>query len=221
MPWFIRAYVGQPKTVIYESVDGRRFSFSGGDPNWRNQNPGNLVPGKVSSRNGAIGKAGQFAIFPSYESGHVALLDSLKNVYGEKSISQMIQRYAPTNENKTDVYLKFLQKQTGIKDSTKIKNLTPIQFEKIWKAIEKYEGTQKGKITELTDKKQIDAVRKNKKGTITHYHIEEVGWITKEQAIQLTKAGKIDAVIATSRAGNLFLRMRPDETVENNLKYKG
>jgi len=221
LPLFIRAFAGKSREVIYESADGRRFSFSGGDPNWRNHNPGNLVPGKVSSRNGAIGKAGQFAIFPSYEAGHSALLDSLKNIYGEKSISEMIQGYAPNIENNTSEYFKFLQKQTGVKDGTKIKNFTPIQFEKLWKAIERYEGTKKGKITELTNKKQIDAVRKNKKGTITHYRVEDMGWITKDEAIQLTEEGKIDAVVATSRSGNLFLRMRPDVVLVNNLKYKG
>jgi hypothetical protein len=64
-------------------------------------------------------------------------------------------------------------------------------------------------------------VRKNKKGTITHYRVEDMGWITKDEAIQLTEEGKIDAVVATSRSGNLFLRMRPDVVLVNNLKYKG
>lgn len=220
-PIFIRAYPGERNSVIYEAADGKKFVFSGGDPNWRNQNPGNLVPGNVSARNGAIGKAGKFAVFPTQEAGHAALLDSLKNVYGGKSLSRMIRGYAPKHENKTQRYLKFLRKETGVKDETKIKDFTPEQFEKLWRAIEKYEGSKKGTVTELPAKKQIDGIRKNKKGTIIAYHVEGLGWISKPQGIRLAQAREIDAVVATSRSGNKFLRTRPDIFIENNLENKG
>jgi Protein of unknown function (DUF3892) len=221
MPKYIKAEAAPNKSVLYYTDDGTRFLFSGGDPAWRNQNPGNLVPGNVSARNGAIGKAGKFAVFPTREAGHAALLDSLKNVHGEKSLAGMIGRYAPKKENKTAKYLKFLKKQTGVKDQKKINDFTPQEFEKLWRAIEKYEGGKQGSITELPPKKQIDGVRKNKKGTITAYHIEGMGWLSKPEAIRLTKSGEIDAVVATSRSGNPFLRTRPDVIVENNLEKLG
>ena len=221
LPVFVRAYPGKQGSVIYESSDGEKFVFSGGDPNWRNQNPGNLVPGKVSARNGAIGKAGKFAVFPTREAGHAALLDSLRNVYGEKSLFQMIHGYAPKHENKTSRYLRFLQQKTEVKNEKKIKDFTTEQFEKLWKAIERYEGNKEGTISEVPTKNQIDAVRKNKKGTIVAYRVAGIGWITKTKAIKMARKGKIDAVVATSRSGNAFLRTRPDITVENNLENMG
>ncbi len=55
---FIKATPGSNNSVIYEAEDGRTVYFLKGDRAWRNNNPGNLVPGDVSKRNGAIGKAG-------------------------------------------------------------------------------------------------------------------------------------------------------------------
>jgi predicted DNA-binding protein (MmcQ/YjbR family) len=80
---------------------------------------------------------------------------------------------------------------------------------------------RKGKIIELKVKQKINGIRKNKKGTITAYHVEGMGWISKVEAIRLTKAEKIDAVVATSRSGNIFLRTRPDVRIENNLEEMG
>ena len=94
---FGKALPGPGNSVIYEGADGKKYKYSGGDRAWRNNNPGNLVPGIVSKRNGVIGKAGGFAVFPSYESGHAALLDSLKSMHGNKNLKEMIGVYARKN----------------------------------------------------------------------------------------------------------------------------
>jgi hypothetical protein len=47
-----------------------------------------------------------------------------------------------------------------------------------------------------------------------------LGWLRKAEAIGFTRAGEIDAVIATSKSGKPFLRTRPDVTVVNNLENK-
>ncbi len=222
MPRFVRAEAGPNNSVIYYSDDGSQFIYSGGDRNWRNQNPGNLVPGKISRQNGAIGKAGGFAVFPTRDDGEAALRDSLKSTYGDKSLRQMIRAYAPGEDsNPTAVYLRYLQLQTGVKTERKIKDFTAEQFEKLWRAIARFEGKKEGTITEILAKKQINGVRKNKKGIIIAYHVEDIGWISKPQAIRLAKSGKLDAVVATSRSGNLFLRMRPDTSEVNNLGNMG
>jgi hypothetical protein len=69
MAKYIKAEAGPGNSVIYTDTSGKQWQFEGGNRPWRNQNPGNLVPGKVSKRNGAIGKAGGFAVFPDYETG--------------------------------------------------------------------------------------------------------------------------------------------------------
>lgn len=204
---FISAEAGPGNSVIYTDSDGKRFKFSGGNRTWRNGNPGNLRPGAVSRRNGQIGVAGRFAVFPDYETGHAALLDSLKVAHGNESLETMIKAYAPPKENKTKRYLRFLQKRTEVKGKTKIQDFTAEQFEKLWRAIEDMEGKPKaGKVTELPSKKKIHGIRKNKKGTIVAYQVEGLGWIGKARAIALTRAGKIDAIVATSRSGHQFLR---------------
>lgn len=133
----------------------------------------------------------------------------------------MIKDFAPSHENDTIRYLRFLRKRTGVKNDRKIRDFTEVEFEKLWKAIELMEGKKRGKIRELSEKSAIIKVLKNKKGTITAYFIEGLGWVSKAQGIALAKAGKVDAVIAVSRSGNPFLRAHPDVIVENNLKNLG
>lgn len=220
MPIYIKETEGPKRTVIYTDRDGRVWVFSGGNRPWRNQNPGNLVPGDVSKRNGAIGVAGGFAIFPSYENGHVALLDSLKNKHGNKDIDKLIKTLAPPKENKTKKYIAFVRKKTGIKDNKKVKDFTPEEFEKLWKAIEQMEGwsdTKKGKITEQKPKKKIVSVKKDKKGIIEYYNIEGLGFINKAKAVNLANNGLIDAVVVYPSLGRPFLRSRPNNTTDDNL----
>lgn len=133
----------------------------------------------------------------------------------------MIEAYAPKHENNTSNYLKFITKKVGVKKETKVKDLNPIQFENLWKAIEQMEGQKKGKVKELPTKLQITKVKKNKKGTIISYFVPTMGWLSKIQGIQLVKSGKLDAVITKSRNGNIFLRNRPDSKTWNNLKTLG
>ncbi|MBI3534504.1 MAG: DUF3892 domain-containing protein [Deltaproteobacteria bacterium] len=74
---------------------------------------------------------------------------------------------------------------------------------------------------QISKKKQIIAVQKDKKGTIVAYCIDGIGWVSKDEGIELAEKRIIDAVVATSRRGNLFLRTRPDLEVENNLENLG
>jgi hypothetical protein len=211
----------QGRSVIYTGDDGSIVKYSGGDPAWRTNNPGNLHAGKISKRNNQIGKFGNFAIFPDYETGHAALIDSLRTTFGSKSLDEMILGYAPKHENNTSRYLKFLKNKTGVKDVRKIKNFTPDEFERLWRAIETYEGKKKGTIKTLTpakpnhDKKQIVAVQKDKKCVIISYDVDGLGWVSKTEGIELARRGEIDAVIAISSAGNPYLRTRPGIDITN------
>ena len=133
----------------------------------------------------------------------------------------MIASFAPPTENETKKYLYFLQQRTGVKDNKKIKDFSTKEFEKLLKAIEDMEGPQAGTIIEYFEKKEITQVQKNKKGTIISYFVSGMGWFSKTAAIKLARNGEINAVIATSRSGNLYLRTRPDIQVINNLENLG
>ena len=221
MSKFVKAVAGPRNSVVYTDEEGNQFKASGGARSLRNNNPGNLVTGEISKRNGQIGTAGGFAVFPDYETGHKALIDSLKNMHGDKDLKQMIRVYAPSFENDTEGYLKHLRKVTGVKGDKKIKNFTPEEFEKLIDAVEKMEGIKKPTLTPLPKKKVISMVRKNKKGTITAYYVEEIGWFSKEEGIQLAVDEEIDVVVAISRSGHPYLRTRPDVAIENNLENMG
>ena len=210
------------RSVIYTADDGTQIKYSGGDPAWRANNPGNLWPGAVSKRNRAIGMFDHFVIFPDYATGHAALIDSLRTTHWNKNLKDTINAWAPAKDhNKPTLYLRFVRNKTGIKDDRRIKDFTPEQFERLWQAIEAYEGKKKGKIEDITpgrdskDKRQITRVKKNKKGTIVSYYVEDLGWISKKQGLALASKGEIDAVVATSRSGNLYLRTRPGIEIVN------
>lgn len=226
MSRYVKAAEGPSRSVIYTDDTGKQWKFEGGSRPWRNQNPGNLVPGNVSKRNGAIGVAGGFAVFPDYETGHRALLDSLKSVHGNKDIPTLMNVYAPPKENQTAKYIAFIRKRTGIRGNKKVRDFSPSEFEKLWQAIEKMEGWGKekdkeGSISEHIFKKPVTGIRKNKKGTIKAYQIEGYGWVSKTKGISLTLKGLVDAVVATSPKGNRFLRARPNSQTWDNLESKG
>jgi hypothetical protein len=224
MARYIKAEEGAGRSVIYTDDTGKQWKFEAGSRPWRNQNPGNLVPGNVSKRNGAIGVAGGFAVFPDYETGHGALLDSLKTVHGNKDIPSLMKVYAPPAENQTTKYIAFIRQKTGIRGNKKVRDFSPAEFEKLWQAVEKMEGWGKDKeglVNEHAAKKPVTGIRKNKKGTIKAYQIESYGWVSKAEGIALTRKGFVDAVVATSPKGNRFLRARPNSQTWDNLESKG
>ena len=113
MPRYVKAESALNHTIIYSDDSGRFFRFSDGTWAWRNHNPGNLVPGDVSSRHNQIGTTEKFAIFPNYETGHEALLDCLQTTYAKASIDKLVQAFAPEKDgNNVKVYTKFLRDKT-------------------------------------------------------------------------------------------------------------
>ena len=215
MTKFIEAFAGDRAAVIYIDENGNHIIYSGGTRTWRNNNPGNLRPGTISRRNSQIGVAGGFAIFPNYKAGHAALVDLLINVYGNRDLVALIKAYAPNSENDSRKYLRYLRKKTGVKDGRKIKEFSKSEFEQLWRAIEKYEGFVTGIIQVLPLKRKITGIQKDKRGRIHKYFVQELGWLTKSRAIQLTLRGEIDAVVV-KRGTSMYLRSRPDGSRGNN-----
>lgn len=214
MSKFIKAEAGLHRTVIYTDDSDRHFRYSGGTRTWRNNNPGNLVPGKVSKSNNQIGVAGDFAVFPDYETGHAALIDSLSTTYANASIHELIKAYAPPETNNTARYEKFLRTKTGITDDRKVKDFTPEEFEKLWRAIEQMEGYKIGEITEIYP---ITKVQKDKNHAICECYIGMTEWISKDQCLKLAQQGKLDVVFCISHLGNTYLRARTDSSFQKNL----
>ena len=135
-------------TRVYTNDDGSVTVLRGGGRNWRNNNPGNIKYGGYAKAAGAIGRDNEgFAIFPDYQSGLQGMLNVLKRRYGNSTIDQAMQSYAPPSENDTARYTSFLKRRVGVPDGTLIKDLTADELSRLVSGIPIYEGWRAGTIT--------------------------------------------------------------------------
>ena len=215
MSRFIKAVEGMGHSVIYTDDSGNYFRFYGGTWAWRNHNPGNVSPGKISKMHHGIGTVNykKLAVFADYETGHAALLDVLRITYKNYSIDTMMEKFAPKSENPTKKYIKFLYRTTGVIPDKKIKDFNSSEFQKLWKGIETMEASKEGSIVEVY---QISNVRVNHKGVIYSYCIGD-GWISKEQCINYTRKGLVDLEICISHLGNCYLRVPASSSFQKKL----
>lgn len=138
------------RDVIYIFDNGKTIKRSGGTRAWRNQNPGNLRYTQLSRDNGAIGKAGGFAVFPDIKTGRAALAELLhSDSYRNMTIGRAIFVYAPPHENNTNAYKRQIQRMTGLDINTKISDLNPKQIESVIDAICVLEGWKVGRETQI------------------------------------------------------------------------
>ena len=82
----------------------------------RNNNPGNIKAGKFATSQGASGTDGEFAKFNSPQEGINAMYNLLENYQkrGLDTVSDMIGRWAPREENDTEAYVKKVAKAMDI-----------------------------------------------------------------------------------------------------------
>lgn len=82
----------------------------------RNKNFGNIEYGQFAIACGATGSDGRFAIFPTNVHG-LAAIGRLLLIYNKKpdgkggvidTVSEVINRWAPSNENRTNAYITFV-----------------------------------------------------------------------------------------------------------------
>ncbi len=70
--------------------------------------------------------------------------------------------------------------------------------------------------------KLVTDVKRNKKKRITKYYVTEVGWLTPDQALEMTCAGEIvNARPVFPSTGRPYIRTRRDRELFNNLEVKG
>jgi len=158
-------YKAEIKNTAGEVVETR----TGGDRNWRNNNPGNISYGKFAKEHGAIGTDGRFAIFPTMEAGEKAqdaLLKSDKSIggvsqnYKSMTMKDAIATWAPPNENDTANYQKMIA-NAGIDINKRYVDLSPDQQAKFRQAMNQMEGGHAGTITKGTGKADTTAPKEN------------------------------------------------------------
>lgn len=149
------------KACEYVFADGRHEIRQEGSLTWRLNNPGALrppldphtgqpAPKKTKGYIGfatvatSTGKAGQFFIFPDYETGREAIRGNLQRLHSQKCIPEMVKAYAPSNENDPTKYADDLLAWTNIPRNRKLCEMSRDEFEKLINAIIRKEGWKEG-----------------------------------------------------------------------------
>ncbi len=149
MDTYVKAYAGQGTEVIYETADGRKVRFSGGDRNWRNQNPGNIRSNSIRWQ-GKIGAAGGFCVFATSEHGLRAMRKILGNRAREgKTLAEAIASYAPACENDVAAYVSHVAARAGVVPHVRLRELSEAKMERVLAAMCAHEGVRVGKKTTL------------------------------------------------------------------------
>lgn len=118
-------------------------STSGADARGiRNNNPGNIKKSSIEWK-GATGNDGTFVTFASPEDG-IRALARILSVYNSKynlsTVRQIINRWAPPSENKTDKYVEFVAGKLGKKPNDQIDFKNKNELANLISAIIQYEN---------------------------------------------------------------------------------
>jgi hypothetical protein len=144
-------------TFMNDSGESHSITKSGGTAAWRNNNPGNITPGKfASSCDGYLGNDGRFAIFATPEHG-LAAMDKLLSTRGYASLSVQgaIHRWCPQDDgrdpmlrgNDPNGYAAQVAGAIGVSTSTPLSILSPEQRRVMTLAMSRKEGWGAGAVS--------------------------------------------------------------------------
>ena len=167
-------WIDQPCPIqtkrTYYYPDGTFLTKEGGTVSWRNNNEGNLRPGKLSESRIGVDRIG-FAVFATPEDGFMAKKHLLfsSNAYKDLTLSQAIAKYAPASDNNDPVaYVNFIKRNTGLEDQV-MSTYNASEQVLIMEAMKKQEGYKVGSETRgrvgnaapLSDAQQTDSAHNN------------------------------------------------------------
>lgn len=163
------------RAAVYTRIDGSTYTKVGGDPNWRYNNPGNIM---VNDKNrnwikntlgGYIGEApnaagGMFAIFASEAAGYRAMVKNilLSKIYKDPKynrVSTMFLKYAPKGHGANDPIQYGQQAVAAVGADPFLSEMTEDQKNRLFAFILKKEGMHQGKI--IGDVRKGNAVELN------------------------------------------------------------
>jgi len=132
--------------VIYIYSNETKMRRSRGTRAWRNNNPGNIRPGRFTDGVGGIGHAGNFAVFPDEQTGMNAIVRLLKtDRYQSKTLRAAISAWAPPSDgNNTSAYQRRVAQATGVSLDTPMRNLSDAQLARLAQEIRRVEGWKPG-----------------------------------------------------------------------------
>lgn len=138
---------GSGNVRTYTTQVGGSFRKVGGSRSWRNNNPGNIEYGTFAKSHGAIGTDGRFAIFPDEATGQRARAALIFNgdKYRNLTLTQAIERYAPSSENHTTAYQRRVLAAVG-GANLPMHKYSPTQQQAILRTMQDVEGWKVGRI---------------------------------------------------------------------------
>jgi peptidoglycan-binding lysM len=161
--------------AVYTRIDGSTYTKVGGHPNWRYNNPGNIM---VNDRNrnfikntlgGYIGEApnaagGMFAIFASEAAGYKAMIKNvlLSKIYKDPKynrVSTMFLKYAPKGHGANDPIQYGRQAVAAVGADPLLSELSEDQKNRLFAFILTKEGMKQGKI--IGDVRKGNAIEVN------------------------------------------------------------
>ncbi len=240
---WIRAEKGEGLSIVYYDNEGNKLirrkdptpKSLKGSKAWRHNNPGNLVIGPHARQHGAIGSAEYievdekgkkkkytFAIFPSYEIGHAAMIALFKEERFLKiTLEDLPRKYTGVEDGQPDTkeaiaYRDFLRTSTKFDMKRTIRSLSNDEFNILIKKMENYEGWHPWPWPDGEDYIPIQKICgvKISNHRISNYLIlnpPEKRWVKREEAIQLAEKGLLRAVVVHNK-NYTYLRPFPHET---------
>lgn len=138
---------GSGNVRTYTTQGGGNFRKVGGSRSWRNNNPGNMEYGTFAKAHGAIGTDGRFAIFPDEATGQRARAALIFNgdKYRNLTLTQAIERYAPSSENHTTAYQRRVLAAVG-GANLPMHKYSPAQQQAILRTMQDVEGWKEGRV---------------------------------------------------------------------------
>jgi hypothetical protein len=127
----------------------------GGDRDWRTNNPGAIMwnDGDTFARDhGAIGRdyrdqyGNHMAVFPDRSTGERAQEALLLDRYADRTIEQMIRRYAPLPVDNAEQYIQNVTGASGLDRGAVINTLDPTQFRALVQAMQAHERENPGTV---------------------------------------------------------------------------
>lgn len=133
--------------TVYQYPDTSMGFYFGGSLAWVNNNPGNLYFGKFAVANRTRGNHDVFAVFPDQMTERNALRSLLQTSgYPSLTIEAVMNKFAPSKENGSEGYWKFLETNAQVSRKTPLSDLTSKQLSLLVSKIEAFEGWRAGAV---------------------------------------------------------------------------
>ena len=123
-------------------ADAKEYGLYG-DAAVRNNNPGNITANNWDSAIGvnSPNKNYSYSVYATPEEGAKTKASLLSgSVYSPMTVYDAMHRYAPPKDNPTQAYVNHIVKETGLPVTTKLKDMSETEFDRMLDAISSFES---------------------------------------------------------------------------------